>query len=329
MIEKQKIYKIQQRKEQTMKKIISILIVIFVLMFTLVSCSSGAEGNGGGSYAGSDGMENDYKGESGSTDSTAEANRKIIKTVNQSVQTDAYDEFMDSLNEAISAVGGYISSSNYKGDNYYSADTLRYASLTVRIPAEKLDTFTADVDSLAIVTSFSENVTDVTLSYIDVESRISVLESEETALTAMLSSATTVDQMLSIRERLLDVQSDLASLRAQKNSYDDKISYSTVYLTVNEVRRAVAKDPGFFEEVGANFSENLYNIGQFFRDLAVWLLGDSLVILIWAAVIVGLVFLYKLWRKKHPKTPKANRTIVVTKTVPAAPASETTEESNE
>lgn len=291
-----------------MKKIISILLLLLILTLSLVSCSS-SEFGGNSSPGLNDGnagdkgdAESDYTGSGSAGSTTPLENHKIIKTVNQTVQTDAYDSFMASLSAAITEAGGYTSSSNYRGDNYYNDSTLRYASITIRIPAENLDAFTESVDSIAIVTYFSESVSDVTLSYIDIESRIGVLEAEETALTSMLASATTVDQMLKIRESLLEVQSDLASLRSQKNSYDDRIAYSTVYLTVNEVRRAVAQNsnPTFFEEIGQNFSDNLYGIGQFFRSLGVWLIGDSLIIIIWAAVIVGLVFLYKFWRKKNP-----------------------------
>lgn len=281
-----------------MKKILSLIITLAILLLSLISCSSN-ENMGVGGSDGAD-YENGYTGSGKEESDLLTEDRKIIKTVNQTVQTDEYDEFMTSLSSAISEAGGYTSSSNYRGENYYNDSSLRYASITIRIPAENLDSFTSRVDSLAIVTYFSESISDVTLSYIDVESRIKVLEAEETALSSMLAEATTVSEMLEIRERLIDVQSDLASLRAQKNSYDDKISYSTVYLTVNEVRRATAKNPGFFEEVGASFSDNLYNIGQFFRSLAVWLLGDSLVILIWAAVIVAIVFIYKFWRKRNP-----------------------------
>lgn len=291
-----------------MKRILLLILTLTISIFALASCADGSDNlnSSGGSMLdkgeGESSANPDYTGSENGTVKPPESNRKIIKTVNQSVQTEACDEFLASLNEAIAAVDGYISSSNYRGNNYYNDSSLRYASITVRVPAERLDDFTKSVNSLAVVTYFSENVSDVTLSYIDIESRISVLEAEETALKAMLGKAENVTQMLSIRQSLLDVQSDLASLRAQKNSYDDKIAYSTVNLTVNEVKRAVAqsKNPGFFEEVAINFSDNLYDIGQFFRGLAVWLLGDSLVIIIWAAVITGIVLLYRLWKKRNP-----------------------------
>ena len=289
-----------------MKKIFSLLLILTLLTLSLASCSA-ADGGEVGNSSADKAPESEYTGSDNISSDTVADNRKIIKTVNQSVQTETYDSFMASLSEAINSAGGYISSSNYRGNNYYNDTTLRYASITIRIPAENLDDFTKSVNSLAVVTSFSEDVSDVTLSYIDVESRISVLEAEETALTSMLEKADNVTQMLAIRQSLLEVQSDLAALRAQINSYNDRIAYSTVYLTVNEVKRAVAQtaNPTFFEEVGSNFSDNLYDIGQFFRGLAVWLLGDSLVIIIWAAVIVGAVFLYKLWRKKYPSKKRA------------------------
>ena len=277
-----------------MKMLRKILVTLttLVLLFTLASC-----GKAGGSYEGNGGAYADggYTGGAESTDKDVvlDENRKIIKNVNESVQTDAYDDFMTSLNEAITHVGGYVSSSNFSGENYYNNDSLRRANLTVRIPAANLTEFVAKVESIAVVTSYSESVQDITEAYVDVESRIKVLEAEESALLAILSKSETTSDALEVRKLLLDVQSDLASLRAQKSSYDNRVEYSTVYLHVSEVRRANVQNPTFFEEVSANFSDSIYSIGEAFRAIAVWFLGDFLYIFIAVVLIGGVALLSK------------------------------------
>jgi len=282
--------------------------------------SNGSDYTGGGYYP--------EKGDGTVGDaSTVVTDRKIIKTVNESIQTDAYDDFMTSLHAAITEAGGFISSKQENGENYFNSSSLRYANLTLRIPSDKLDAFTKRVDSLAVVTSYSESQNDVTGSYVDIQSRISVLEAEETALLDMLSKSTTVDTSLKIRDRLLTVQADLASLRAQLANIDDRATYSTVYLNVREVRRAVENNPSFFKEVGGNFSDNLYSIGEFFRSFAVWLLGDSLIIILTLGILVGAFFLLRFLYGKY-KAKRAAK-FAPTPKAPEPPKAETAENTTE
>ena len=285
---------------------LAVLAIIFALT-ALTSCSKSMTGGA------PDKMENGYGGYSpefdGKENTVIEGeNRKIIKNVNESVQTDKFDEFLDSLYTAISDAEGYVSSSNYSGDSYYDSSTLRTANITIRIPAEKLSEFTSRVENMAVVTSYNEYINDVTNQYIDVTSRIAVLEAEETALLEILKSATTTAEMLDIRTRLVSVQSDLASFRAQRDSIDDKVEYSTVSLHVREVRRAVAQNVGFFDEVGGRFLDSVYDIGEGLRAFAVWLLGDILYILLVVGIIIGIFFLarFLLRRYKH-KLPMRRR----------------------
>ena len=165
---------------------------------------------------------------------------------------------------------------------------------------------------MAVVTSYNEYISDVTNQYIDVTSRIAVLEAEETALLDILSKATTVSDMLEIRTRLLNVQSDLASLRAQRDNIDDRVEYSTVTLYVREVRRAVKAGVGFFDEVGGRFLDSAADIGEGLRAFAVWLLGDILYILLFGGLSVGGVFLLRFIFRKSKirlnfKKPKQNK----------------------
>ena len=294
------------------KKMPLILALVLMLAMLLASCSKG-NSNAFDSEIAQKPEDNGFTGDitDSATSDLLDADRKIIKTVNESVQTDSYDSFIKSISEAVASVGGYISSKEEHGDSYYNSQTLRSSYYTIRIPAEKLDEFTKNVDSLAVVTSYNESMLDVTEAYVDVESRIAVYESERIALLEMLEKSEDVNTLLEIRTRLLTVEADLASLKAQKQSYDSRIAYSTVYLRVNEVRRVVSDNPGFFEEIGANFSDSVYEIGEGIRDFAVWLIGDILYILLVCAVGVGIFFLARfIYRKRRDrKTEKKNEPI--------------------
>lgn len=306
------------------KKILATLAVL-TLILSITALTSCSKSMGGDSSAK---LENEYGGYSpeynGKDNTVVEGeNRKIIKNVNESVQTDRFDDFLDSLYTAISEAEGYISSSSYSGNSYYDSSNLRTANITIRIPAENLSLFTENVENMAVVTSYNEYIDDVTNKYIDITSRIAVLEAEETALLGILESATSTSEMLDIRTRLLDVQSDLASLRGQRDSIDDKVEYSTVSLYVREVRRAIAEDIGFFDEVGGRFLDSIYDIGEGLRAFAVWLLGDILYILLVGGIITGIFFFARfLLRKYKNKLPRRKKTTKKAENSTEAPTEE-------
>lgn len=282
-------------------RILSLLLAVLLfatLFLTACGANSGADYDGGyypEDVPNAEDKYEDFTGGTGHEGGAVLADRKIIKTVHESIQTAAYDDFVAAMKQAVNECGGFIANSDYSGDSYYNKNTNRRATFELRIPAENLDRFTSAVGELGTVSSYNEAMNDVTEIYVDIDSRISVLEAEEAALVTILGKAEDVDTMLSIRTRLLDVQSDLASLRAQKQSLDGRVAYSTVYLSLYEVEREkpVVEDPGFFEEIGASFTENLYGIGQFFRGLFVWLIGSSPVLILLGGIGVGAFFLIR------------------------------------
>ena len=286
-----------------MKKLIRIFFLACITSAMIIAATSCAKYAGNAADGSAPGYDNSFTGgavdkENNLLGENYGSDRKIIKNVNESVQTDKYDDFLSELNAAVNVSGGYVSSANYSGESYYSDNNLRHANLTLRIPADKLSEFTERVDSVAVVTYYNESVQDVTSAYVDVESRIAVLEAEETALLDILKTSSTTADALAVRTRLLDVQADLASLRAQKNTYDDRVAFSTVYMSISEVRRAKEQNPGFFTEVGDTFLDSLSDIGEGLRDFAVWFLGNIIYILIFAGAVFGSTLLVRFAVRK-------------------------------
>ena len=304
-----------------MKKRTKIIIAVLALVAILTACVScavkgdmemaGSAAPGDDYYNGYD-KENGFTGGSTASGDVLDESRKIIKTVTEYVQTDKYDDFITQMNATVTELQGYVISASYRGDSYYSKDALRHATLTVRVPAQRLSEFTAYVDGAGIVTSYTESIDDVTAEYVDVESRIAVLTAEETALLEMLEMANTVSTALEIRTRLNQVQGDIASLRAQKNTYDTLVAYSTVNLNVSEVRRAESTDPTFFEEIGYNFTDSITSIGDGLRDFAVWFIGDIVYIVLIAGLLTGGFFaarpvIRRILQKKRAQKPRTEK----------------------
>ncbi len=289
-----------------------VLLLLLVLCSTLMlfSCGSASINNGGSYAPGAPELDGDYVSkdehddyiDNGYTSDSAtgdviSGDRKIIKTVRETVQTTEYAGFINALRAKVNELGGYISDATYNDDAYQGRN--RYASLTIRIPADKLELFTGATRELATVIYHNETANDITGAYLDVDSRISVLEAEEKSLLAMLEKVESLSDALTVKKQLSSIQGDLASLRAQKNSYDSRIAYSTIYMTVNEVKEiAPPAEQGFGEELGGRFLGSLGAVGDFFRGVGLWLLGDSPIIILFLAIGVVLFLLVRFIIKR-------------------------------
>ncbi|MBE6616341.1 MAG: DUF4349 domain-containing protein [Ruminococcaceae bacterium] len=241
------------------------------------------------------------------------SNRKIIKTAHISFQTKTYDEFIASLEACIFSAGGYIESSESRGGGVYQSNYSRNAYITVRVPASTYDKFMSDVCTLGSVTHKSEDTTDVTIAYVDTESRIKALQAEYDALLDILEKATKLDDVIMLQSRISEVTYKLETYKSQLRKYDDLISYCTVTLDISEVYREVKNEERMTlgERISEGFADTLVDISDDLADFSVWFVSSIPYILIWAVIIAVVVIVIKRSIKKH----KAKKVKEVTETV--------------
>lgn len=150
-------------------------------------------------------------------------NRKLIRNVTLSVETDAFDQMMKTLTDKVGELGGYVEQSDISGNslNYQNELVPRYASLTVRVPIDRLDGFVSTVEANGNITNKSENTQDVTLQYSDLESRKKSLSVEQERIWALLEKADTLEAVIALEERLSEIRYQLESMESQLRLYDN------------------------------------------------------------------------------------------------------------
>lgn len=224
---------------------------------------------------------------------TPSSAQKLIKTASVKFETKDADNLIKNISSQVSSLKGYTSSLNQrKNDGYLTVET------NVCVPADKLDEFLAFLEKSGTITSKSIETSDVTDDYTDTESQIKALETEEKALLGILAKCETVQDTMNVQERLTSVRGELESLRSQKKNYDQRIAYSEVLINISEVERVKKSPTSFGSQVSEKFSESLYNIGQFFRNLGVFVLGASPYLAIIAVVIAVVIIIIKKKRNK-------------------------------
>lgn len=228
------------------------------------------------------------------TASQSTTSQKLIKRVNISAETEDLQALLPQLTNKVAELGGYIESQELYNGSKYSSYRSRSVDMTVRIPAERLGEFTEQVEGLSNVVSYSETTDDVTLQYVDTESRVKALEVEQERLLELLAKADNMTDLLEIEERLTDVRYELESYTSQLRALENKVSYATVYLYIDQVKVYTDVEPKtVWQRIGSGFSENLTEIGEDLTDFFVWVVTYSPQLIFWAIVIAVAVVLLK------------------------------------
>ena len=242
------------------------------------------------------------------TDSGALTDRKLIKTVSISAETEDLDALMGALTEAITAAGGYVENQTVHNGSSYSSYRSRSATLTVRIPAEKLDEFVARVAGSANVVSQEASMDDVTLTYVATESRIEALETEQKCLLELMEQAETMADLLEVEARLTEVRYELESVTTQLNILANQVNYSTVELYIDEVKEYTpVEEETVWQRISGGFMDSLEGISEGTVDFVVFVLSNLpyLVLIAVGFTVVVLMIRRKIRKKKEKKQQNA------------------------
>ena len=211
-------------------------------------------------------------GSVGNSDYDPRADRKLIRTVNMDVETLEFDNLLVFVEENTKQTGGYIEEMNvyngsrysytYRQNGYYNDRT---ASLTLRIPKDKLDGFLTDVAGNSNILRRSEKEVDVTLTYVDLESHKEVLLAEQERLVALMAQAENIEDMITLESRLSEIRYQIESMESRLRTYDNQVEYSTLYLNITEVVEFTEVKPAeksIWQRMGNGFVDSLRDIGE-------------------------------------------------------------------
>ncbi|MCD7862609.1 MAG: DUF4349 domain-containing protein [Lachnospiraceae bacterium] len=250
--------------------------------------------------------DTDYDGDYEYTDVTEESTseRKLIRTVDMSVESTSYDSTLTAIKSQVSASGGYVEYIySYNGSSYSSYRSTRSSDLTLRIPAENLDTFLSAVSDICNVISSNESVTDVTLTYVDLESRIKILETEQERLIELLEEAESVEDILIIEERLSEVQYELESKESTKRTYGNQINYSTVTLYLKEVQELTPTvELTVWERISQGFMDSVEGLAEDVSEAAIWIIIHLPYLVAWGIVLFIVILIVRRHRRRRGET---------------------------
>lgn len=234
-----------------LKKAAFVLTAITMIVFVLAACGmSGASMDTTASYSANPGIQStavavtaddtevDEAGDRLTRSTTADVpqqERVILRNATLTIVVADTETTLDSISTMADEMGGWVvtasSSSHTRSDDI----TYTNGSITVRVPAERLDEALTMIREGAMEIE-NETITgrDVTEEYVDLSSRLSNLEAAEAQLVEILESAYTVEDVLAVQRELTTVRGEIEQIQGRLRYFDEAAAFSSIAVTVRE-----------------------------------------------------------------------------------------------
>ncbi len=191
---------------------------------------------------GYDVTKNQEQSKTQSPDNMTLLEEKLVYHCNLEIETLDYAATMTSVKETISKYGGIIQSesesdSGYEWyyENYRKTSGTMHNYLEVRIPSKDYNNFLSELDGVGKVISKSTSVDNISQQYYDTTAQIEALQIQEKNLLAMLEKCETIEDMITVEQRLSEVQYELNNLQTTRRYMDMDVAYSYVNIGITEV----------------------------------------------------------------------------------------------
>jgi hypothetical protein len=248
----------------------------------------------------------------------AAQNRLIAMTVDVSIVVVDPQKKMDAIYQMAKNMGGYLVSMNMGQGYTPSGETTPQGSISIRVPAEKLDSALSQIKAGAVdVPIENRSGQDVTSQYVDLTSQLTNLEKAEQDLQAIMDEAknnpgndstTKTQDVLNVYNQIVNIRGQIEQIKGQMQYIKETTSTSAISVTlIAEKTIKPVTSSGWKPLVVANdayrslvkflqdFVNFLIRFGFFLLKVIAVLIGPAII----ALIIWGIVILTK--RRKSRK----------------------------
>jgi len=160
----------------------------------------------------------------------AAQSRKLIRTVELELAVKDTGAAATRVQEIVSTHGGFVETMNA-----HRSETLMHYEMTLRLPAERLDTALAAIKGLAVRVDREQLATeDATSRYVDLQSNLRTLSVTETELRELLAESRErgrkVEDVMAVYRELTGIRGQIEQIQGQLQSIDRLAALSTLRL---------------------------------------------------------------------------------------------------
>lgn len=235
--------------------------------------------------------ETEMRAEDGGADAPDTDPEKIIYSADATLETTDFDGTVNGVLELVDKNGGWVQSSSINGANYYNIargnSYNRSAYYVLRIPGDKFQTLMNSLSTLGNVPYTHIYTENVTAQYYDTQARLTAYEAQEQRLVEMMEIAETVEEIVILEDKLTELRYKIDSLQSSLNNWDRRVNYSTLNLSVEEVREYTPDENkiSYGQELWSAFTDAIEGVGEFFKDALVFIVSA-----VPAIVIIAILF---------------------------------------
>ena len=246
----------------------------------------------------------EYDGDSSNAIEDPEAlSEKIIYNVHASLSVEDVEMAVKAVTDKVKALGGYISYSNT-----YTSGGYVYANVELRVPSQKLTDMESYTETIGKVEERTMSTDNITESYYDIKARLDIAIAQEEQYLELLEKADTVEDVLLVRERLDQVQSNIESYKGRIRVWDSLVDYSTVTYNIRPIPTLDTEDDSprlikldeTWRAVKKGFNNSIIYVANFFSFLF-RLLAILFIPLVILGVIAVVIIIIVKQAKKHKK----------------------------
>lgn len=199
------------------------------------------------------------RGQAGKEQSEGEITPRLIRTGNISVSVDNYSEFSGDLQTWLSDAGGHIADASLS----HHEGQVSWASLTVRVPADRFDTLVGWTEERVAVHNLAVHTQDVTEEWVDLGARVQNHRRTEARLIDILDHDTaTVTDVIAVEAELARVRENIERIEGRQRVLADRVGFATLQLEVqvDRVWEPTVRD-SFGERVAGAFRGSIEAMG--------------------------------------------------------------------
>jgi hypothetical protein len=247
----------------------------------------------------------------------AAQDRLITMNVDLSIVVADPQKKMDAINQMAKDLGGYLISMNISQVYTSSGDTVPQGSISIRVPAVKLDSALSQIKA-GVVDVQSENRSgqDVTSQYVDLQSQLTNLEKAETDLQDIMDEAknnpgndstTKTQDVLNVYNQIVNIRGQIEQIQGQMKYIEETTSTSAINVTLIAEKTIQPIEIGGWKPQGVarDAVQALVKFLQGFVNFVIYFVLLVLPILIVVFVPIGLIIWGILALVRRSKSRKA------------------------
>lgn len=208
--------------------------------------------------------------------------RLVIRNANLTIVVEDPAASAGKIAKLAEAFDGFVVNSNVYQTTFAEGIFATQASITIRVPAERLDE-ALDQIKQDVVEVRSENISgqDVTQEYTDLESRLRNLEAAEEELREIMGSLTKAEDVLNVYQNLRQVREEIEVIKGRMQYFEQsaRLSAITIDLLPDVVSQPLQIGKWQPQGTAKAALEALISALQFLANAAIWLIIFALPVL--------------------------------------------------